>query len=422
MRLLARLLLFFLALSTSAVAQTDSYLASNGTFKTPFALANTWTAVQTFNVAPVFGVLPSIPLAQFQVLQGNGSGVAAPVTFSAAIDAAIGSTRGSILERGSTGWQIITPGTTALPYVSNGSGADPGYQALTGGGIASNTVANSNLANMAAGTVKGSIAGGAPQDLTQAQHTSLVNIFTSSLSGAAPASGGGTTNFLRADGTWVAPATASNCAPNIQVFTTAGSATYTTPTCNSNLPIDIHVMMVGAGGGAGGSGTTGGAGTAGTASTFGTSLFTANGGANGINAPATGTFPAGGTATGCQINVQGQNGSAQSSGTGGVRAFPGANSFYGGAGAGSESTTAVTGDAAKANTGSGGAAGTVSSSVAGASSGAAGGYCEGWITSSIAASYPYTVGAKGTGGSAGTSGSVGGAGGDGRITVEARFQ
>jgi hypothetical protein len=130
MSLMVRLLVF-LALVSPAAAQTDSYLASNGTFKTPFALTNTWTAVQTFNVAPVFGVLPSVPLAQFQVLQGNGSGVAAPVTFSAAIDAAVGSTRGSILERGVSGWQIVTPGTSGLPWVSNGTGSDPGYQALT---------------------------------------------------------------------------------------------------------------------------------------------------------------------------------------------------------------------------------------------------------------------------------------------------
>jgi hypothetical protein len=36
--------------------------------------------------------------------------------------------------------------------------------------------------------------------------TALINVFTSTLSGAVPASGGGTTNFLRADGTWAAPA------------------------------------------------------------------------------------------------------------------------------------------------------------------------------------------------------------------------
>ena len=47
---------------------------------------------------------------------------------------------------------------------------------------------------------------GAFGGLTNVQLTADINAFTTSLSGAAPASGGGTTNFLRADGTWAAPA------------------------------------------------------------------------------------------------------------------------------------------------------------------------------------------------------------------------
>lgn len=72
--------------------------------------------------------------------------------------------------------------------------------------ITDGTVSNADLANMAANTVKGSIAGGVPADLTTAQNTTLIDPFTSTLKGAAPASGGGTANYLRADGTWAAPA------------------------------------------------------------------------------------------------------------------------------------------------------------------------------------------------------------------------
>jgi hypothetical protein len=43
---------------------------------------------------------------------------------------------------------------------------------------------------------------GAP---TATQITACLNLFTSSLQGLTPASGGGTTNFLRADGSWAAP-------------------------------------------------------------------------------------------------------------------------------------------------------------------------------------------------------------------------
>jgi hypothetical protein len=46
---------------------------------------------------------------------------------------------------------------------------------------------------------------GDPEDLTGTQATALLDNFTSSLKGLAPASGGGTSNFLRADGTWAAP-------------------------------------------------------------------------------------------------------------------------------------------------------------------------------------------------------------------------
>jgi hypothetical protein len=51
---------------------------------------------------------------------------------------------------------------------------------------------------------------GDPEELTGTQATTLLDNFTSSLKGLAPASGGGTTNFLRADGTWAAPSGAAD--------------------------------------------------------------------------------------------------------------------------------------------------------------------------------------------------------------------
>jgi hypothetical protein len=46
----------------------------------------------------------------------------------------IGSTRGSVLYRGSGGWAALTPGTSGYVLTSNGTGADPSYQASAGGG------------------------------------------------------------------------------------------------------------------------------------------------------------------------------------------------------------------------------------------------------------------------------------------------
>ena len=50
-----------------------------------------------------------------------------------------------------------------------------------------------------------------------AAQTALLDAFTSALKGLAPASGGGTTNFLRADGTWAAPPAGSPGGSDTQV-------------------------------------------------------------------------------------------------------------------------------------------------------------------------------------------------------------
>lgn len=87
-------------------------------------------------------------------------------------------------------------------------------------------ITNAQLNTMASDTVKGNVTGGSavPTDLTQTQLTTLINPVTSSLSGAAPASGGGTTNFLRADSTWASPATSGNYVL-LATYTAANSAT-----------------------------------------------------------------------------------------------------------------------------------------------------------------------------------------------------
>jgi len=71
----------------------------------------------------------------------------------------------------------------------------------------SGQAALSQLPSIANNTVLGNVSGGItfPQAITPLQLTALCQTFTSSLSGCVPASGGGSTNFLRADGTWATP-------------------------------------------------------------------------------------------------------------------------------------------------------------------------------------------------------------------------
>lgn len=74
--------------------------------------------------------------------------------------------------------------------------------------IENGAVSLAKIANIATARILGrdTAGSGVVEELTGTEATALLDAFTSALKGLAPASGGGTTNFLRADGTWAAPA------------------------------------------------------------------------------------------------------------------------------------------------------------------------------------------------------------------------
>lgn len=88
-------------------------------------------------------------IADDRVLGNISGGSTAPtaITGSDVLDM-IGTTRGSVLYRGASGWSALTPGTSTYVLTSNGPGADPSYQQLGSGLVLLSTVTASNSASV----------------------------------------------------------------------------------------------------------------------------------------------------------------------------------------------------------------------------------------------------------------------------------
>jgi hypothetical protein len=122
----------------------------------------------------------------------------------------------SLLGRNTAGTGVpeVLSATTARSLLNVADGANnyshpnhTGDVTSTGDGaqtIADEAVTLAKMAHVATATFLGrtTAATGDVEAMTTAQATALIDEFTSVLSGVVPASGGGTTNFLRADGTW----------------------------------------------------------------------------------------------------------------------------------------------------------------------------------------------------------------------------
>jgi hypothetical protein len=121
---------------------------------------------------------------------------------------ATGSVAGFMAAADKTKLDAITgtnTGDQTITLTGDVTGTGTGSLAAT---VAANAVTNAKLADVATGTIKGRATAGTgdPEDLTGTQATALLDVFGTVAKGLAPASGGGTANFLRADGTWAAPA------------------------------------------------------------------------------------------------------------------------------------------------------------------------------------------------------------------------
>lgn len=141
----------------------------------------------------------------------------------------------SIPARAATGSGVMAELTAGVDGVLRRSGSgDLAFGTLVTNNLSNNAVTNAKAAQMAQSTIKGrSTAGtGNPEDLTGTQATALLDVFTSAAKGLTPASGGGSTNFLRADGTWAAPAGGGGGVSATSYYNGTGSTlTKGTPVC-----------------------------------------------------------------------------------------------------------------------------------------------------------------------------------------------
>lgn len=152
-------------------------------------------------------------------IQGNNTGSSAtPIALTATqttamLDTFTDTVKGlTPASGGGTSNYLRADGTWGIPPGGGGvSDGDKGDITVSSGAtvwtIDNGVVTLSKQANLAANSVIGNNTGSSttPIALTEAQLTAMIDSFTSVLSGAVPASGGGTTTYLRADGTWATP-------------------------------------------------------------------------------------------------------------------------------------------------------------------------------------------------------------------------
>jgi len=209
------------------VSDSSGVVSESGVTSTTLGYLDATSSVQT----QLNGKVTAVSVSSSNGFSGTSSGGTTPsLTLSTSASGVLKGSAGSLVAA-TAGTDFVVPSGSITGTASNITATSnstlttlsalslPGSQVSgnISGSAASvsgtNVVSNTNLAQMAANTIKGNNTGATANaaDLTSTQVTAMLNAFTSTLKGLVPASGGGTTTFLRADGTFAAPT--SNAGP-----------------------------------------------------------------------------------------------------------------------------------------------------------------------------------------------------------------
>lgn len=131
-------------LTTAGAAANPSWTSVSGTGTVTSVATG---AGLTGGTITTTGTISLAAIADLRLLANISGGSAAPVanSLSDIIDAAISSTRGSVLYRGASGWTNLAPGTSGQFLKTNGAGADPAWASGGGGGTVTSITAGTGL-------------------------------------------------------------------------------------------------------------------------------------------------------------------------------------------------------------------------------------------------------------------------------------